>query len=205
MFGKLHCLLNPVQHGALNKLDVPEPAATDPKFGHPSQPKSWSGPWMTLTNPDEIARVITSMNSAQYNQAFPTPFGSGPLANSMGRHGNTPVAQALLGGTLPGRELDGLLPETICILSTLATPCSTLAGTTDIMPDAFIATYKITPESTSSLPSGCHVGHYKAALSFPDLFTLHASMMSIPFQLGFTPGHWNKVVDIMLPKDTDHV
>jgi hypothetical protein len=160
---------------------------------------------MTLTNPDEIARVITSMNSAQYNQAFPTPFGSGPLANSMGRHGNTPVAQALLGGTLPGLELDGLLPETICILSTLATPCSTLAGTTDIMPDAFIATYKITPESTSSLPSGCHVGHYKAALSFPDLFTLHASMMSIPFQVGFTPGRWNKVVDIMLPKDTDHV
>jgi hypothetical protein len=52
---KLRRLLNPVQQGALNKLDVPDPAAIDPKFGHPSQPKSWSGPWMTLTDPDEIA------------------------------------------------------------------------------------------------------------------------------------------------------
>jgi hypothetical protein len=145
------------------------------------------------------------MNSAQYHQACPTPFGSGPLAVSMGRHGNTPTAKALLGGKLPNRALNALFPEAVRILSTLATPCPTLAGTSDITHDAFIAAYKVTPESTSSLPSGRHVGHYKAILSFPDLVTLHASMMSIPFKVGFTADHWNKVVDIMLPKDADLV
>jgi hypothetical protein len=45
------------------------------------------------------------------------------------------------------------------------------------------------------------MGHYKAILSDPSLVDLHTAMMSIPFQFGFSPDQWNRVVDIMLEKD----
>jgi hypothetical protein len=71
---------------------------------------------------------------------------------------------------------------------------------TKISPEEFIATYKLVKESTSSFPLGRHVGHYKAALSDPTLVELHSSMISIPYQTGFSPIRWRQVTDIMLEK-----
>jgi hypothetical protein len=65
----------------------------------------------------------------------------------------------------------------------------------------FISAYKATKEATSSSPSGHHVGHYKAILSYPTLVHLHQTMMSIPITQGFSPTRWERVVNVMLPKD----
>eukprot|EP00957_Ditylum_brightwellii_P032183 2439967-Ditylum_brightwellii.AAC.1 len=56
-------------------------------------------------------------------------------------------------------------------------------------------------ESTSSSPSGRHYGHYRAVLTSDGISLVHATMMTIPFLLGFTPSRWQKAVDIMLEKD----
>lgn len=92
------------------------------------------------------------------------------------------------------------MPETHRILKTLSNTYPHTLGTTTIAEDEFIASYKVAKESTSSSPSGWHVGHYKAVLSDPQLVSLHASMMSIPFQVGIVPDRWTKVTDIMLEK-----
>eukprot|EP00957_Ditylum_brightwellii_P162015 12334813-Ditylum_brightwellii.AAC.1 len=51
-------------------------------------------------------------------------------------------------------------------------------------------------------PSGCHYGHYRAALVCEIISQVHATMMSILFLVGFTPHQWQTAIDVMLEKDT---
>jgi hypothetical protein len=49
--------------------------------------------------------------------------------------------------------------------------------------------------------SGRHAGHYKAVLKNGLIVKVHAALMSIPYQTGFSPSRWHQVVDVMLEKD----
>jgi len=101
--------------------------------------------------------------------------------------------------------LQSLLPETIRILNTLtySYPSLSTDTPTTVTTEEFIQAYKNIKESTSSSPSGWHVGHYKAIVDNPNLVNLHSIMMTLPFQHGFVPKCWSKVTNIMLRKDTD--
>ncbi len=125
------------------------------------------------------------------------------MATIIGRNGDTPGAKALLNGQLLTEILSSLMPETVRILQTLATPTSQLSlmnGPT-ITEEEFKAAFRLVNEAASSSPSGRHVGHYKAILKNPDVVTFHTIMMSIPFQVGIAPERWTRVTDIMLEKD----
>lgn len=124
------------------------------------------------------------------------------MADIIGRTGDTAHARNILQGNLPSTLPGNLMPETLRILNTLSQPCSELPPTTPIILDEeFINAYQVMPESTLSSPSGQHVGHYKAILDDHFLVFLHASMSTLPFQTGFIPDRWKKIVDIMLQKD----
>jgi hypothetical protein len=174
-----------------------------PDLGDPSNPKTWKGPWVSVTNPTDIANIIKGINIRQYHQAHTTPFGSGSLSTQIGRNGFSPTATALIQGNLPATLSFDLLPETIRILQTLASanPKMDNSQKVAVTPQAFIDAYKLAWESTSSSPSGRHIGHYKAILDDHTLVSLHASMMSLPFQHGFTSDRWARVTDIMLEKE----
>eukprot|EP00957_Ditylum_brightwellii_P164054 12491532-Ditylum_brightwellii.AAC.1 len=60
--------------------------------------------------------------------------------------------------------------------------------------------FKSQAESTSSSPSGRHYGHYRAAIVSDTISQVHASMMSIPFLMGFTSQRWQTAIDVMLEK-----
>jgi hypothetical protein len=94
-----------------------------------------------------------------------------------------------------------LLPETRAILSYLSKSQSFSAQpTAEISKDQFKSVYKCLNITTSSSPSGHHLGHYKVATHHDYMASLHSRMMSIPFMIGFSPMRWRKVVDIMLEK-----
>jgi len=200
MFRKIGKTLNKHQGRGLRRIDVPDPAAANDTSGDPNQPKTWRGPWKSVTNPSEIAKVVCQVSTEQYRQAHGTPFGSGPLADLFGRRGDTLSSDDLLRGTLPDLP-STLIPETLRILQTMATQLPTADGKSVITPEEFGSTYTIANEQTSSSPSGRHIGHYKAILEDPLLVRLHSTMMSIPFQVGFAPEQWTKVTDIMLEKE----
>jgi len=201
MYRKISKILNKNNGTGLSRIDIPDPSAVSDVTGDPNNPKSWKGPWKSVTSPSGIARKVCKINIAQYHQGHATPFGSGPLAAMIGRRGDTPCSQDLLRGTLPPEMPSSLLPETLRVLYTLAQPVPQTTGSPVITPDEFVSTYSVASEQTSSSSSGRHIDHYKAALKDPCLTQLHAAMMSIPFQVGFAPPRWTKVTDIMLEKE----
>jgi len=203
MFRKIKRILTPVAKQGISRIDIPDPSARTEAHGDPSEPKEWKGPWLTITKPSDIATVIKEINKQQYHQAHDTPFGSGPVASAFGRQGDTLAASTVLGGYIPeSLQRAPMMAETRRILETMATAYPAVqGGTGEVSWDEFISAYTVSKESTSSSPSGRHIGHYKAAVQDPTLAQLHRQMMSFPFIHGFAPDRWKRVTDIMLEKE----
>ncbi len=97
--------------------------------------------------------MAAELNAQQYHQAHHTLFGSGPLADTIGRAGDKPASKALLAGEPPVQLYPTLMPETVSILETIGKPYPYLQNSTSIITDNdFITTYKIVKESTSLSP-----------------------------------------------------
>jgi hypothetical protein len=146
---------------------------------------------------------VSQANVKQYNQAKKTPFASGYIANLLGDVLTSNTAEELLQGNLAVDPTQIPFPETQAILDFLGTPYPKpiMDHKCIISPDQFKLTYTKVQEKTSSSYSGRHVGHYKAILQNDYIVNIHASMMSIPYQVGFAPTRWHQVVDVMLEKN----
>jgi ribonuclease HI len=203
MFNKIGHTLSPPHENmrGLLRIDVPASTPLEPYPIGPD-PKTWEGPWCSITDPKLIAKFICATNTRQYNQAESTPFGSGYLKECIGLEASSLHAHEILQGTFIPDPSITTLPETKDIITQLGQPLlSTPAPFKNTISAAeFTATYKVVSEKTTSSPSGRHVGHYKAAARDPILSDLHSGMMSIPFQAGFSPKRWRQVTDIMLEK-----
>jgi hypothetical protein len=186
----------------LSRINIPASDIIDPYPIGPD-PKTWKGPWRSISDPSLIAKHVCAANKRQYNQAHQTPFGTGYLADMLNLDASTEEAKNLLRGSFTPDQEFIQLQETTDILNQLSTPLPLIPKdiTAVITPEQFSATYKIVKEATSSSPSGRHVGHYKVAATDPLLSELHSAMMSIPYMTGFSPSRWQQVVDVMLEKD----
>ncbi|KAI2493431.1 hypothetical protein MHU86_21130 [Fragilaria crotonensis] len=56
-------------------------------------------------------------------------------------------------------------------------------------------------ESTSTSPSGRHLGHYRTAILDDQVAALHTDMLNLPIQYGFAPDRWTSSVTPMIEKD----
>ena len=82
--------------------------------------------------------------------------------------------------------------------------CPSLTRTeisTELTVQQFISGIKIWKETTSTSPSGRHLGHYKAIIRDADLAQLFTTLTSLPLKYGFAPERWTKAIQVVLPKD----
>ena len=56
-------------------------------------------------------------------------------------------------------------------------------------------------ETTSTSPSGRHLGHYKTAILDDDVAQLHVDMINFPITYGFAPERWTRSVTPLIEKD----
>ncbi len=54
--------------GGLARVDISADGSIQP-FPAGADPKTWTGQWTIVTNPEDIAKHICSANARQYNQA----------------------------------------------------------------------------------------------------------------------------------------
>jgi len=203
----MHTRINRALHPSdwfkgLQSVDVPA-SVTQTPYPEGPDPKTWSGSWRTITDPEEMVAHVCAANVRQYHQAHSSPFCSEPLLSFLGycadTQGSTNLAQGIVP---PAHILDHLLLETKQVCQTLANfhPSRSTWRQKGISTNAFTPLYKTLDERTSSSPSGWHTGHYKAAITSDTLSSIHSQLMSIPAFTGHSPSRWHQTVDIMLEK-----
>jgi hypothetical protein len=62
LYRKLGKLLHQRNTQGLGKVDVPDQAAVSSSTGDPDDPKTWAGPWISITNPTELATIVKEIN-----------------------------------------------------------------------------------------------------------------------------------------------
>ena len=72
-----------------------------------------------------------------------------------------------------------------------------------ISPEDFAAGFKQLSEDLSSSPSGRHLGHCKAILGEPDLCAMYTTIITVPFQHGFTIHRWTSAIQVMIEKNKE--
>jgi hypothetical protein len=55
----------------LSRVDVPAPLLQNPTL--PVDPKTWKGPWVSVTDPTEIAEFVCAINKKQYTKHTTPP------------------------------------------------------------------------------------------------------------------------------------
>jgi hypothetical protein len=129
-----------------------------------------------LLEVDDIHKALLERNRKHFHQADETPFAGG-AENSvpydlLGYTGMSKAAREVVDGSFLdkyGDELGHILPETEQVIKELAMPEEIrVLGKKiecEISEEDFISGIKCWKESTSTSPSGRHLGHYKAIVN----------------------------------------
>ena len=141
-YSKIGKLLNPnLSSRGLTRIDIPAANTLEPYPVGPD-PKTWTGPWRSITDPGLIAKHVCASNLRQYNQAQHTPFGTGYLAECFGLDASTDQVKDLLAGTFQPDPNSIQLQETVDILHQISQPLQMTPKhiTNVITPDQFVNT-----------------------------------------------------------------
>ena len=215
-FRSIHASMAGRQSGGLSKLFVPIRAA-NPKvaarFCQPdgsltaenlismAQADKHSVEYATVLDSDSIEQELLSYNRKWFRQAKDTPFGHGELYDLVGYDGLTEEATNIVAGDcmaymgLPmSRELQVFLEE-------CKRPDNIANIPTTITLKEFKSTVAKWKESTSTSPSGKHLGHYRTSLLDDEIASLHTDMLNLPVQKGFAPQRWTQSITPLIEKD----
>jgi len=167
-----------------------------------------------LLEVEDIHKALLEQNKNHFCKAADTPFGSGNLYDLVGFTGLNEAADAIMEGTFLeeyGNDLD-LLPEREQLVTKLAMPEMIKNLEKDISNEVgegdYIDGIKKWTESMPTLPSGHHLGHYKATVSDPlkekrdlNFVDLYVKVINLPLKYGFIPSRWCNSVAVMIKKD----
>ena len=162
--------------------------------------------WDTILDKTSIDLNLLRFNRNHFRAASASPCGKGTIHEKLTFTSLSRPAQELLKGHIPKEwyRNDELLRE---FLSSFAKPesinnmdpISTLITTEDVKYG--FGKWK---ESTSTSPSGRHLGHYKAIIQDETLLTNLTKFLQIIVERGVTLTRWCNAVNVMIEKDKGH-
>ena len=216
LFKKLKPLRTKESRKGVTRIEIPVHPDVDPKS---------CTDWQQIEVPTEVLFHLQQRNRRHFGQAKGSPFTIPPLADQVGYCADGPSVEQILKGTYDTSGLDSnvaLLLQHLKITEEMAA----LVAHPTITEQEYVGKLKVWKESTSTSPSGLHLGHYKALItrhehSDPDtadedqrnewnhmqscLLTLHVQMLNYALERGYSYTRWQTVVNTILFKDTDNV
>jgi hypothetical protein len=205
-FRLLQNVIKPQDKSGIKRLQVPTLQAD----GEIAKDDNGNEQWKLLTDPEEIEKTIIARNINHFGQADSTPFNSKEFTDIFGIDGDSEETEALLRGELP--DMEALPIEVQLILKEIAkSPQPTLDPT--ISCDDLKSLFKNWKETTSTSPSGCHLGHWHALLA-PDgtrpnpddkedpiednIMRIHTYILNTSIESGIPPNRWAVVHSSMI-------
>ena len=215
-FRAIHSMVTPLQGGGLSKLFVPsgiknkkvaakycEPdgSITRPNLIKMAQSDKHSVEYTTLLDADAIEEELINYNRDWFKQAAETPFGHGELYDMVGYSGLTEEADVIVEGDCNEYLGIPMSRETQVFLEECRRPLTVKPIDTIISVEDYIKAVKAWKETTSTSPSGRHLGHYRTAILDRDIVQLHTQLLNLPIAFGFAPERWTHSVMPLLEKD----
>ena len=133
---------------------------------HPEHDPKTCTDWQLVDIPSEVLHHLQQRNRRHFSQALGTPFTVPPLSTDLGFTGNGQAAQQVLSGryTFQG-DVENQAVQLLLDHLRQTSEMATHRGQPTISEDEFIGKLKVWRESTSTSPSGLHLGHYKALVA----------------------------------------
>ena len=222
MFRKLKHVRGRTTRQGVTRIEIPV---------HPTDdPKSCTN-WTQVDVPTEIVRLLQERNRKHFGQAHGTPFTIPPLSEELGFRGDGPTGDAILQGQYKSDHID----EHVRLLLNHMEQVHEMATNPSfptISEDDFRNKLRVWTESTTTSPSGLHLGHYKALIARhaystdlddtdltsdfrakrdelnrmqADLFSLHLTMLNYALERGYSYRRWQTIANTILFKDEDNV
>ena len=199
--------------GGLSLIKIP--------FSGPLEPDA-SRKGIAVTEPADVEEHLLRRNRQHFSQAQHTPFASEPLKTIFNWQGTSPATDDVLTGNFPSYEAtnDGTLYDITSTATKILQSCQRRLAEIPPGLDPFEMkrAYRAWRESTSTSPSGRHLGHYHALLK-PDgltkdsedatnlaadrdeIWKIHHTM----FEYGISNAHcytrWKNIVNAMIEKE----
>ena len=215
LFHKLQILRKTRQRSGITRLEIPTNPDDDPKT---------CNHWKVIDIPTDILNSLQNRNRKHFGQAQGTPFTVSPLKDDLGFTSMTPSGTLMLNGQYDASHLDISVQLLIQQLH-LTTRAAQHTIKPSIDYEEFVGKLKKWRESTSTSPSGMHLGHYKALLArheFSDLperdprraeldnkqteiLNLHFQMINYALEKGYSYERWQQVANMMLFKEPGNI
>lgn len=217
MYRKIKAVRGIYNHSSFTSIDVPTswpPAFSDQTMLHSLPDPKKALEWRTVDLPDEIMYYLLTRNRLHFGQAHGTPLTTPQFTHHLDWAASTETAELILSGDFDTSELSD-------IQALLMKHCA--RTTNDILPmfitnEDFIFKFKCWKESTSTSPSGLHLGHYKALVLRNDadpataegksiekqrkaLIAAHVSMINYAIKHSYSYARWKNVVNVMIEKE----
>ena len=170
--------------------------------------------WETITVPEDIERLLMQRNQHHFAQADGTPFTQPPFTADVGYTADGYAVDLLLTGRIAYRQV----PEATALVIKHLQQRTTTVLEGSITKDEVLGKLRRWKESTTTSPSGIHLGHYHCMWRDPrlpqddpnrntileyqkQLLNATVQLLNYALRFGYTFERWTKVVNIMLQKD----
>ena len=148
----------------LNRIDVPKSWPSrqqiETTIESLEDPKSCKE-WISVTNPDDIEHYIRMRNSGHFGQAQGTPFTEPPLSETVNWSADGTFCDDILNGVYHQHDTLDSVPQCQALLATCKVASDLDMLPAEITEQEFAGKMKSWRETTTTSPSGRHLGRYK--------------------------------------------